>query len=89
MGRAEHRRRRDGDSGPGVVLAQHLTQPLQVPGPVPDQALMRARDQLQALDLARATGDRAVMGAIDTHDLGSTWASPGSDLAPDVVCRSR
>ena len=54
----------------GVVLAQHLTQPLQVPGPVPDQALMRARDQLQALDLGRVAGDRAVMVAVQTHDLG-------------------
>jgi hypothetical protein len=34
-----------------VVLAQHLAQPLQVPGPVSDQALVGARDQLQTLDL--------------------------------------
>ncbi len=44
-------------------------QALQLPGPVPDQALVRARDQLQTLHLARVASDRAVMFAVERYDL--------------------
>jgi hypothetical protein len=57
-------------------------QALQLPGPVPDQALVRARDQLQTLHLARVASDRAVMFAVERDDLGEHMGITRVGLRP-------
>src|SRR5262245_11893893 len=54
--------------------AAHLT------GPVPDQALMGARDQLDRLGLLRIAGQRLVVGTIQADDLGQQMRIHGIRL---------
>ncbi|MDT7741754.1 MAG: hypothetical protein QOE59_832 [Actinomycetota bacterium] len=67
---------------PGEVLPQHLPQPLQVPGPFPDQRLMRAGGQLRRVSLVAVPGDRAVTGSVETDDLGQHVRVAGVGFRP-------
>jgi hypothetical protein len=50
---------------------------------------MGAGHQLGGLGLGAVPGDQAVMSVVEAYDLGATCASPASDFAPEVECRSR
>ena len=56
--------------GGGEEVPQRRPQPQQVPGAVPDQALVGAGDQLDRLGILGVAGDRPVVGAVQPDDLG-------------------
>lgn len=53
-----------------------------MPGPVPDQGLVHPGQHLQSLDLGAVTGDRAVVGAVQAHDLTQHVRIAGVGLRP-------
>ncbi|GAA2901261.1 hypothetical protein GCM10010472_69360 [Pseudonocardia halophobica] len=74
--------RRKRVQGAGEVLAQRRPQPLQMPGPIPDQRLTGPRDHLQPLHLRAVPGDRTVVVPVEAHDLGQHVRVPGIGLRP-------
>ena len=57
-------------SAAGKNSRSATAQPLEVPGAVPDERLMRPGHQLQPLDLGAVAGHGPVMGTVQPHDLG-------------------
>ena len=73
---------REGLQRGGEELPQRRAQPQHMPGPVPDQALMRPGDQLDRLGQRRVPGDRPVMGVVQPDDLGQHVRVPSIGLRP-------
>jgi len=63
-------------------LPQHPTQPQHMPGAVPDQALVGTGHELDRLAQLGVPGHRAVMRAVQPHDLGQHMRIPGIRLSP-------
>ena len=73
----------------GEELPQRAAEPQQLPGPVPDQTLVGAGDQLHRFGLGAVAGDRAVMVAVEPDDLGQHMRVAGVAFRPEVECRWR
>ena len=60
-----------------------------MPGPVTDQALVTTDHQLDRLTQLGIPSHRAVIRAVQAHDLGQHMRVPGIRLRPELECRSR
>jgi hypothetical protein len=64
------------DSG-GKEFQQRRAQPQHVPGPFPNRALMYPRQQLHCIGQVAVSDDRAVVIAVEAHDLSQHMSIAG------------